>query len=75
MNDLALILIQVITDFDATLTKFHVNGKRCDSSYGIIANSPLVPAKLKQEAKELFEKYYPIEINVELTAEEKTPHM
>jgi len=26
--------IQVIVDFDATVTKYHVNGKKCDSSYG-----------------------------------------
>lgn len=42
---------------------------------GIIANSPLVPAKLKSDAWELFEKYYPIEIDVTMSREEKTPFM
>ncbi|ODN05121.1 7-methylguanosine phosphate-specific 5'-nucleotidase [Orchesella cincta] len=67
--------LQVITDFDATLSRYHVNGKKCESSYGVIAHSPLVTKKVKDEAIELFDKYYPIEINVSMTAEEKTPYM
>lgn len=27
--------LQVITDFDATLTRYHLNGNKCDSSYGM----------------------------------------
>ncbi|CAL8069850.1 unnamed protein product [Orchesella dallaii] len=67
--------LQVITDFDATLSRYHANGKKCESSYGVIAHSPLVTKKLKEDAIELFEKYYPIEINVSMSADEKTPHM
>jgi len=63
--------LQVITDFDATLSRYHLNGKKCESSYGVIAHSPLVDKKLKEDAIELFEKYYPIETNVSMSADEK----
>lgn len=67
--------LQVISDFDATLSRYHLNGKPCDSSYGIIANSPLVSEKMKAAAWDLFREYHPIEVDPTMSKEEKTPFM
>ncbi|OQV22383.1 7-methylguanosine phosphate-specific 5'-nucleotidase [Hypsibius exemplaris] len=66
---------QVVTDFDATLTRYHREGKRCDSSYGILDSNTLLPQWYRDEADRLRKKYYPIELDPLLTIEEKTPHM
>jgi len=65
----------VITDFDATVTKHHVNGTRCLSSSGVLNRSPLLPPDNKAAFIRLFEKYYPIEICLEMSEEEKFGHM
>ncbi|XP_021962943.1 cytosolic 5'-nucleotidase 3 [Folsomia candida] len=67
--------LQVITDFDATLTRYHLDGNKCDSSYGIIATSPLVSSDYRDKAMELYKKYYPIEVTPTMTIQEKIPHM
>ncbi|KAG8175881.1 hypothetical protein JTE90_025949 [Oedothorax gibbosus] len=67
--------LQVIADFDHTLSRVHKNGTRCDSTYGIIDNSPLVSEEYKNKALVYFQKYHPIEVDPHLTREEKIPHM
>uniref|UniRef100_A0A3Q3X8M1 5'-nucleotidase n=1 Tax=Mola mola TaxID=94237 RepID=A0A3Q3X8M1_MOLML len=57
--------VQVISDFDMTLTRFAHNGKRCPTSY----------SKFSHKKPELLNKYYPIEINASLSVEEKLPLM
>ena len=42
---------------------------------GVIENYSRMPAKFKVETRNLFEKYYPIEIDPHLSVEEKLPHM
>uniref|UniRef100_A0A8C2BYR9 5'-nucleotidase n=1 Tax=Cyprinus carpio TaxID=7962 RepID=A0A8C2BYR9_CYPCA len=54
--------LQIITDFDMTLSKFAVNGKRC----------PTCHSEYKT-LLQLKETYYPIEIDPHLTMEEKYP--
>ncbi|CAL8101091.1 unnamed protein product [Orchesella dallaii] len=67
--------LQVITDFDFTLSRFHKDGKRCDSCHGILDHSPLMPDSFREKAKALYEKYYHIELDHKMTVEEKIPHM
>lgn len=67
--------LQIITDFDATLSKFAVNGKRCPSCHNIIDNCKLVTDECRQKLLKLRNKYYPIEIDTQLTMEEKFPFM
>ncbi|XP_077997148.1 cytosolic 5'-nucleotidase 3-like [Glandiceps talaboti] len=67
--------LQVVTDFDQTLSRFALNGKRCPSCHGIIDTSPLIPDFYRNEAKLLKEKYYAIEIASDMTEEEKLPFM
>ena len=66
---------QIITDFDYTLTKSHVDGTRCSTCYGVIENYSRMPPKFKTETRNLFEKFYPIEIDPHMTEEEKVPLM
>ncbi|KAI9520173.1 Cytosolic 5'-nucleotidase 3A [Dissostichus eleginoides] len=67
--------LQIITDFDMTLSKFAVNGKRCPSCHNIIDNCNLVTEDCRQKLLQLKNKYYPIEIDPNLTMEEKYPFM
>ncbi|XP_012680042.2 cytosolic 5'-nucleotidase 3 [Clupea harengus] len=67
--------LQVITDFDMTLSKFAVNGKRCPTCHNIIDNCSLVTEDCRKKLLELKNTYYPIEIDPHLTTEEKYPFM
>jgi len=67
--------LQVITDFDYTLTKSHLDGARCTTCHGVIENYSRMPPLFREKQKQMFEKYYPIEIDPHLTVEEKLPHM
>ncbi|KAJ8414349.1 hypothetical protein AAFF_G00052190 [Aldrovandia affinis] len=67
--------LQVISDFDMTLTRFAHNGKRCPTSHNILDNSNLISEDCKKNLKELLNTYYPIEIDSGRTVEEKLPHM
>lgn len=67
--------LQIITDFDMTLSKFSVNGKRCPTCHNIIDNCKLVTEECRGKLLALKNKYYPIEIDPQLTMEEKYPFM
>ncbi|XP_058532399.1 7-methylguanosine phosphate-specific 5'-nucleotidase [Ochotona princeps] len=67
--------LQVISDFDMTLSRFSYNGKRCPSSYNILDNSRIISEECRKELASLFHHYYPIEIDPHRTVKEKFPHM
>ncbi|KAK9960372.1 hypothetical protein ABG768_008233 [Culter alburnus] len=67
--------LQIITDFDMTLSRFAVNGKRCPTCHNIIDNCKLVTEDCRKKLLQLKETYYPIEIDPHLTMEEKYPFM
>lgn len=67
--------LQIITDFDMTLSKFAVNGNRCPTCHNIIDNCKLVTEECRQKLGQLKDTYYPIEIDPHLTMEEKYPFM
>ncbi|KAL8175916.1 UNVERIFIED_CONTAM: 7-methylguanosine phosphate-specific 5'-nucleotidase [Gekko kuhli] len=67
--------LQVISDFDMTLTRFGFNGQRCPTSYNIIDNSRVISEEGKKKLKDLLHYYYPIEIDPYRTVEDKLPHM
>lgn len=67
--------LQVISDFDMTLSRFAHNGKRCPSSYNILDNSKIISEECRKELQELLHHYYPIEIDPHRTVKEKSPHM
>uniref|UniRef100_A0A2K6A6C4 5'-nucleotidase, cytosolic IIIB n=1 Tax=Mandrillus leucophaeus TaxID=9568 RepID=A0A2K6A6C4_MANLE len=67
--------LQVISDFDMTLSRFAYNGKRCPSSYNILDNSKIISEECRTELTALLHHYYPIEIDPHRTIKEKLPHM
>ncbi|XP_012576282.1 PREDICTED: cytosolic 5'-nucleotidase 3A isoform X2 [Condylura cristata] len=67
--------LQIITDFDMTLSRFSCDGKRCPTCHNVIDNCKLVSDECRQKLLKLKEKYYAIEIDPDLTVEEKYPYM
>lgn len=67
--------LQVISDFDMTLTRFAYNGKRCPTCHNILDNSLLINDECRIKLKGLLNKYYPIEIDSSRSIEEKLPLM
>ncbi|KAI4462765.1 nucleotidase [Holotrichia oblita] len=67
--------LQVILDFDRTVTKQHVNGVRQYSSFGIFEKCPSLPASYLSAVTHLNEKYMPIEFNPLVPRAEKKKHM
>ncbi|KAI9999468.1 hypothetical protein NQD34_018511 [Periophthalmus magnuspinnatus] len=76
---------KIITDFDMTLSKFQVNGKRCPTCHRLTTTKPWcvqillttrwVTDECRQKLVQLKNQYYPIEIDPQLTMEEKYPFM
>nr|XP_046271607.1 cytosolic 5'-nucleotidase 3A-like isoform X3 [Scatophagus argus] len=67
--------LQVISDFDMTLTRFEYNGKRCPTCHNILDNSRLISSDCRDKLKDLLDTYYPIEIDSSRSVEEKLPLM
>nr|XP_058945910.1 cytosolic 5'-nucleotidase 3-like isoform X2 [Pocillopora verrucosa] len=67
--------LQIISDFDKTLTKFVINGEKGCTVYGVIESSKQFPESYREKAKQLKEKYMPIEFSPDLSSDEKEPHM
>lgn len=63
---------QIIADFDATLTKYWVNGCRGQSSHGLLQQgNPEYDVK----RRELYDYYHPLEISPSIPIEEKAKLM
>lgn len=67
--------LQVISDFDMTLTRFAFNGERCPTCHNILDNSNLISEECKEKLQDLLNTYYPIEIDSSRSIEEKLPLM
>ena len=67
--------LQVVIDFDYTMTRVHKNGQRLDCSWGVMENSNLLPESYTKQTNDLRAKYLPIEQDASMTAAEKTPFM
>ncbi|XP_015261221.1 PREDICTED: cytosolic 5'-nucleotidase 3A isoform X2 [Gekko japonicus] len=67
--------LQIITDFDMTLSRFSYAGKRCPTCHNIIDNCKLITDECRKKLLQLKEIYYAIEIDPNLTIEEKYPYM
>jgi HAD superfamily hydrolase (TIGR01544 family) len=64
-----------LSDFDQTLTRYWVNGKRGFTSYKVVEISPLMSEDYREKARQLADKYHPIEVAVDISLEEKIQHM
>ncbi|XP_056152672.1 7-methylguanosine phosphate-specific 5'-nucleotidase-like [Lampris incognitus] len=67
--------LQVISDFDMTLTRFAHNGKRVPTTHNILVNRLLINEDCARKMRELLDTYYPVEIDASRTTEEKLPLM
>ena len=68
--------LQILTDYDMTLTKaFFTDGRKAESSFRALSESKLVPDAMRELARDLYDKYRPIELDVSMDASEKTLHM
>ncbi|XP_050451153.1 7-methylguanosine phosphate-specific 5'-nucleotidase [Cataglyphis hispanica] len=67
--------LQVVTDFDLTLTKQHINGRHILSSFGMFKKCKQLPQHYSDKAKCLYEKYRPMEIDPNLPLNEKADAM
>ncbi|KAF8786778.1 7-methylguanosine phosphate-specific 5'-nucleotidase-like isoform X2 [Argiope bruennichi] len=67
--------LQIISDFDHTISRVHQNGKQCSTTYGIFKQSSLTSEEYKKKSTGLYNHYHPIEVDPHLTKEEKEPYM
>ena len=67
--------LHIVSDFDRTLTKAFVNSKATPSLIAEFYNSDNLSKEFSEKAKELAEKYYPIEINPAIPIKEKKQKM
>lgn len=68
-------MLHVVADFDRTLTKAKIRGDKYASIFGQIRNSDYLGQDYKIKADQLFNKYRPIEIDPNLSVEQKAKHM
>lgn len=67
--------LQVISDFDMTLTRFAHNGRRVPTTHNILINRLLISEDCTMKLRDLLNTYYPIEIDPGRSVEEKLPLM
>jgi 5'-nucleotidase len=67
--------LHLVADFDRTLTKAKIRGDKYASVFGQIRNSDYLGQDYKIKADQLFNKYRPIEIDPNLTVQQKSEHM
>ena len=67
--------LQVLTDFDFTLSRFRIGDKRASSCHRLIEGSGFLPAHIVHQADSLFNYYYQKEVATSITMEEKIHYM
>ncbi len=67
--------LQIIADFDRTITKCFVDGKRAPSLIGILREKNYLSADYVKQAKALFNYYHPIEIDHKISLAKKKEKM
>ncbi|TGZ58778.1 hypothetical protein CRM22_009443 [Opisthorchis felineus] len=67
--------LQVVSDFDRTISKYKHNGVITPTCHGIFEMDPELTESTKSRLTYLRDKYYPVEIDPTLSDAEKIPHM
>ncbi|UJR30221.1 hypothetical protein I4U23_017759 [Adineta vaga] len=86
VNDIICLLIKdgrkmlhVVADFDFTLTMYEKDGLVLPSTFGVIESNDYIKlpdgSLLRDKSSELYGKYHPIEIDVQMNVSEKIPYM
>jgi hypothetical protein len=67
--------LHIVSDFDKTLSKFSFGERKIHSIIGVLREENYLTPDYSDRAKALFEKYHPIEINLDLSLEERKKAM
>jgi 5'-nucleotidase len=67
--------VHIISDFDGTITKAFLNGKKIPSIVSLLRMGDYISENYAKKAHELYNKYRPIEIDLKLSKEEKNKFM
>lgn len=67
--------LQIVSDFDRTMSKYRHNGSLTPTCHGIFEMDPELTEAAKSRLRYLRDKYYPIEVDPSLPDTEKIPHM
>ena len=67
--------LQMIVDFDYTLTRAHKDGASVECSWGVLENYKELPSSYHTQVKAAKDKYHPIELDLSISREEKVPVM
>ena len=67
--------IHILADFDTTLTYGQIAGKKTPSIISLLRDGNHLTKDYAEKANALFEKYHPIEIDPEISLEEKKEAM
>ena len=67
--------LHILSDFDRTLTKEYVNGKKINSLLSILRDEGYLTENYPEKAKALFAKYHSIEIDHNISISEKKKAM
>uniref|UniRef100_A0A6B2EE76 5'-nucleotidase n=1 Tax=Phlebotomus kandelakii TaxID=1109342 RepID=A0A6B2EE76_9DIPT len=68
--------LQVVTDFDHTITKQKLdNGQKVLTSFGIFDECKSLPPQFRTESRGLYDKYRPIEVDPTVPMSEKIDYM
>lgn len=65
--------LQVILDFDNTMTRVHDNGMHCACSWEVLEKDDCMPQEYKDETELLKAKYFPMEIDPHMSIQDKIP--
>ncbi|HCP09010.1 MAG TPA: hypothetical protein DIT25_04400 [Candidatus Moranbacteria bacterium] len=63
----------VLADFNRTLTKAFIGGKKASTSFASIRSGKFLPEDYVAKAEEMFEKFHLVEIDPNMSAAEKNP--
>ncbi|XP_055337287.1 cytosolic 5'-nucleotidase 3-like [Paramacrobiotus metropolitanus] len=67
--------LQIITDFDYTLTRYAKNGDPCDTTYQVVEQSETMPKEYREMTAKLRNKYLPMQQNPDLSPKEREDGM
>ncbi|XP_014279458.1 7-methylguanosine phosphate-specific 5'-nucleotidase isoform X1 [Halyomorpha halys] len=67
--------LQIITDFDRTVSKHHDNGKPTLSSYCVFEQIPTLPSEFTEGAQNLYNRFRVIEDDPNMSIADKIPYM
>lgn len=67
--------IHILSDFDKTLTSFFINGEKVHSLISVLRRGDYLTPDYPEKAQALFRQYHPIEIDPEISKEEKKAKM